>query len=91
MTDLRQPPCADDDAVQRAARSALYGAVLVVSRPGTRLKPAVAAAAAPLVPAVRAWLAGERSPLAEAALRYAEACGAAAYLQSRRGAPQSDG
>jgi hypothetical protein len=43
------------------------------------------------VPAVRAWLAGERSPLAEAALRYAEACGAAAYLQSRRGAPQSDG
>lgn len=91
MTDPRHPaPCADDDAAQRAARSALYGAVLAVTRPGTRLKPAVAAAAEPLLPAVRAWIAGDRGPLADAALRYAEACGAAAYLHGRRGAPRAD-
>jgi hypothetical protein len=55
MTDWHGlAPCADDDAARRAARSALYGAVLAVTRPGTRLKPAVAAAAEPLLPAVRA-------------------------------------
>jgi hypothetical protein len=82
------PPCrvglTADDLLREADRSVLYGAVLVAQRPQTRIKPAIAERVAALAPAVQAFLAGETSPAAAAALAYAQACGAEAFLRSKR-------
>ena len=83
-----EPLCQSDQyAAQRgqaADRAVLYGAVLAVQRPGVRLKPGIAEAAYALVPAVRAFLDGGDGALAEAALAYARACGAADFLLAKR-------
>lgn len=83
-----QPPCrtaiTPDELIREADRSVLYGAVLAAQRPGVRLKPAVAERAAALLPAVHAFLNGEDGPTAAAALAYAQACGAEAFLLSKR-------
>lgn len=83
-----EPPCrinsTPDDLAREADRSVLYGAILAAQRPGIRLKPAVAARAEALLPAVRAFLNGDDSPAAAAALAYAQACGAEAFLLGKR-------
>jgi hypothetical protein len=86
-----EPPCrtnsTPDDLAREADRSVLYGAVLAAQRPGVRLKPTIAARAEALLPAVRAYLDGEDSPAAVAALTYAQACGAEAFLIGKRAKP----
>jgi len=49
-----------------------------------RLKPQIAAAAEALLPAVRAFLEGREDDEAAFALEYARACGAEAFLLSKR-------
>jgi hypothetical protein len=49
-----------------------------------RLKPAVAEAARALAPAVHAFLEGQDNEQAAYALAYAQACGAEAFLRSKR-------
>jgi hypothetical protein len=49
-----------------------------------RLKPAVADAARALAPAVQAFLEGQDTEQAAYALAYAQACGAEAFLRSKR-------
>jgi hypothetical protein len=73
-----------EDLVREADRAVLYGAILAAQRPGVKLKPGIAAAAEALLPAVRAFLAGHEDELAAAALAYARACGAEAFLRSKR-------
>jgi len=84
----QEPPCragvTPADLAREADRAVLYGAVLAAQRPGVRLKPAIAEPALALVPAVRAYLNGDDGPLAEAALAYARACGAEAFLTAKR-------
>ena len=91
------PPCragvSAEELTREADRAVLYGAVLAAQRSGVRLKPHIAQAAMALLPAVRAFLAGEDSDDAAYALEYARACGAervqwmdlAAALLSARG------
>ena len=79
-------PGAPAAASERADRAVLYGAVLAAQRPGVRLKPAIAAPALALVPAVRAFLSGASDEPAAAALAYARACGAEEFLLARRAA-----
>ncbi len=82
------PPCrvgvTAADLAREADRAVLYGAVLAAQRPAVQLKPAIAAAATALVPAVRAFLEGRDDEQAAYALAYAEACGAEAFLRSKR-------
>lgn len=73
-----------EDLAREADRAVLYGAVLMAQRPGVRLKPQVADAAARLLPAVQAYLAGQDDADAAYALEYARACGAAAFLETKR-------
>lgn len=84
----QEPPCRTNvtaqDLARQADRAILYGAVLAVQRPGVRLKPAIAEAAYALVPAVRAFLAGQDDAAAAYALAYAQACGAEDFLRSKR-------
>ena len=84
------PPCRADvtaeDLAREADRVVLYGAVLAAQRPNVRLKPAIAAAAYALLPAVRAFLAGRDDADAAYALEYARACGAEAFLLQKRAA-----
>lgn len=83
-----QPPCrvgvSPEDLAREADRAVLYGAVLAAQRPGVRLKPAIAARALALVPAVAAFIAGHNTPDAETALAYARACGAEDFLRAKR-------
>lgn len=85
---MTAPPCRDgvtpDDLAREADRAVLYGAVLAAQRPNVRLKPAIADRALALRPAVQAFLEGGDSVLAAQALTYAQACGAEAFLQSKR-------
>jgi hypothetical protein len=88
MNDAQnQPPCRSnvtaEDLAREADRAVLYGAILKAQRPQIRLKPAVAAAAGALTPAVAAFLAGEDNEAAAHALAYARACGAEAFLRSK--------
>lgn len=87
-SDQTQPACrvgvTDEDLTREADRAVLYGAVLAAQRPNVRLKPAIAEAAQALVPAVRAYLAGRDDEEAAYVLAYAQACGAMAFLQSKR-------
>lgn len=89
-TDREQPACRADitaaDLRNEASRAVLYGAVLAAQRPHVRLKPAIAAPAYALVPAVRAYLAGAQDDLAQQALEYARSCGAEAFLLQKRAA-----
>jgi len=64
----------------------LYGALLLARRQSTRLKPAIAAAAQALLPAVRAYLDGNDDADAAYALAYAQACGGDAFLREKRAA-----
>lgn len=75
-----------EDLAREADRAILYGAILLVQRPNVRLKPAVAAGAAALLPSVRAFLEGRDDELAAHALAYARACGAEAFLLQKRAA-----
>jgi hypothetical protein len=92
MTDHKyssdQPPCRTDvtaeDLAREADRAILYGAILAARRPTVRLKPAVADAARALAPAVQAFLEGQDNEQAAYALAYAQACGAEAFLRSKR-------
>jgi hypothetical protein len=83
-----QPPCRTDvtaeDLAREADRAILYGAILAARRPTVRLKPAVADAARALAPAVQAFLEGQDNEQAAYALAYAQACGAEAFLRSKR-------
>lgn len=83
-----QPPCRVNatatDLAREADRAVLYGAILAVQRPGVRLKPAIADAALALVPYVQAFLEGRDDDAAHTALLYARACGAEAFLRSKR-------
>jgi len=83
-----QPPCRTDatadDLAREADRAILYGAILAARRPNVRLKPAVAEAARALAPAVQAFLEGQDTEQAAYALAYAQACGAEAFLRSKR-------
>jgi hypothetical protein len=73
-----------EDLAREADRAVLYGAVLAAQRPGLRLKPHIAPAAEALLPAVRAFLAGQDDELAAFALAYARACGGEAFLLQKR-------
>ena len=89
MPDMPDEPlCRTNSSAAERAREAdravLYGAVLAAQRPGVRLKPAIASAANALVPAVRAFLEGRDDDEAADALAYARACGAEAFLMSKR-------
>jgi hypothetical protein len=89
MTTKITLPCEPETqaaAGERADRAVLYGAVLAAQRPNVRLKPAIAAPALALVPAVRAFLSGDEEVLAAAALAYARACGAEDFLLAKRAA-----
>jgi hypothetical protein len=83
-----EPPCragaTEEALVREADRAVLYGAVLAAQRPDVRLKPAIAERAQALLPGVLAYLNGEESPVAAAALAYAQACGAEAFLIGKR-------
>jgi hypothetical protein len=74
-----------EDLAREADRAILYGAILLAQRPSVRLKPAVAAPAAALLPSVRAFLEGRDDDLAAHALAYARACGAEAFLLQKLG------
>lgn len=78
-----------EDLAREADRAVLYGAILAVQRPGMKIKPHLADAVARLLPAVRAYLAGEENDLSSYALEYARACGAEASLESKRKTPSS--
>lgn len=86
--DEKRPACRIDvtpeDLAHEADRAILYGAVLVVQRPNVRLKPTIAALSYALLPAVRAFLEGRDDADAAYALAYARACGAEAFLRSKR-------
>lgn len=88
QTNQPKPACRTQvsaaDLAREADRSVLYGAILAAQRPNVRLKPAIAEAAYRLVPAVAAFLAGRDDEQAASALAYAEACGAADFLQAKR-------
>lgn len=88
MEPSTQPPCragaTAEDLAREADRSVLYGAVLAAQHPGVRLKPAIAAAATALAPAVCAFLAGRDDEEAAYALAYAQACGTEDFLRSKR-------
>ena len=91
MTEELQPPACragatDADLASQADRAVLYGALLLAQRPAARLKPAVAQAAQALLPAVRAFLAGDDGAEAAYALAYARACGGEAFLLQKRAA-----
>src|SRR5262245_29223304 len=75
-----------EELAREADRAVLYGAVLAAARPSVRLKPQIAAAAAALLPAVRAFLDGRDDEQAAYALEYARACGAEAFLLQKRAA-----
>jgi hypothetical protein len=83
----RVPACRVDatpEQLQREAdRAVLYGACLLVVRPGTRIKPHLQEAVAALAPAVRAYYAGGDAELAAHAVRYADACGARGFLEQK--------
>lgn len=83
-----QPACRIDttaeDLAREADRAVLYGAVMAVQRPQTRLKPAIAEAAQQLAPAVRDFLEGRDTAAAAYALAYAQACGAEPFLYAKR-------
>jgi hypothetical protein len=87
-TPSDQPLCRTDvtadDLAREADRAILYGAILAARRPNVRLKPAVAEAARALAPAVQAFLEGQDNEQAAYALAYAQACGAEAFLRSKR-------
>ncbi len=76
-----------EDLAREADRAALYGAILAAQRPGVKIKPNLADAVARLLPAVRAYLEGEENELSSYALEYARACGAEAFLKSKRKTP----
>ncbi len=86
--EQEKPACRQNitpaDLAREADRAVLYGAVLAARRPGVCLKPAVAEAAQALTPAVRAFLEGRDDDDAAHALAYARACGAEAFLRSKR-------
>jgi hypothetical protein len=73
-----------EDLAREADRAVLYGAILAAQRPGVKIKPHLADAVTALLPAVRAYLDGEENNLSAYALEYARACGAEAFLQSKR-------
>ncbi|MBV9788539.1 MAG: hypothetical protein JOZ51_10225 [Chloroflexi bacterium] len=87
QADLFIPPCRVDatpESLQREAdRAVLYGACLLVVRPGTRIKPQIKAAVEALTPAVRAYYQGDDPALAKQALSYAEACGGRDFLEQK--------
>ncbi len=94
MTHIpQQPACRDGvstaDLAREADRAVLYGALLLARRPSTRLKPAIIQAAHALLPAVRAFLAGNDDADAAYALAYAQACGGEAFLLDKRAAQAS--
>lgn len=84
------PPCrveATPESLQREAdRAVLYGACLLVVRPGTRIKPQLKSAVEALAPAVRAYYQGDDPALAEQALSYADACGGRDFLEQKAAA-----
>ena len=86
--ESRLPPCrtgaTPEQIAREADRAVLYGAIIVAQRPSARIKPHLADAVAALVPAVQAYLAGRENDEAAFALAYAEACGGAAFLESKR-------
>ncbi len=88
MTEPSLPACrvgaTPEQLAREADRAVLYGAILAAQRPGVRLKPHVAAAALALLPSVASFLAGNDDEAAAHALAYAEACGGAAFLLSKR-------
>lgn len=87
MAQKITPVCVPETSAaahERADRAVLYGAVLAAQRPNVRLKPAIAAPALALVPAVRAFLSGADDEAAAAALAYARACGAEEFLLAKR-------
>ena len=73
-----------EDLAREADRAVLYGTILAGQRPGVKIKPHLADAVALLLPAVRAYLNGEENELSAYALEYARACGAEAFLRSKR-------
>lgn len=73
-----------EELAREADRAVLYGAILAAQRPGVKIKPHLAEAVAALLPAVRAYLDGEENDLSAYAMEYARACGAEAFLQSKR-------
>ncbi len=73
-----------EDLAREADRAVLYGAILAAQRPGVKIKPHLADAVAALLPAVRAYLDAEENELSAYAREYARACGAEAFLQSKR-------
>jgi hypothetical protein len=91
----RQPACRDGiteaDLAREADRAVLYGALLAAQRPTVRLKSAIAPAVEALLPAVRAFLAGNDDADAAYALAYARACGAEAFLIEKRTALAAQG
>ncbi|MGB9753497.1 hypothetical protein [Roseiflexus castenholzii] len=89
MTDEEpRPACrlgvTAEDLAREADRAVLYGAILAAQRPGVKIKPHLLDAVAALLPAVRAYLDGEENDLSSYALEYARACGAEAFLKSKR-------
>ena len=77
-------PCRDGqtdaDRGLEADRAVLYAALLLLFRPAVRIKPALRTAATAVLPAVRAFCAGDDPDLAAEAERYAQACGGLAFL-----------
>ncbi len=72
-----------EQLAREADRSVLYGACLLMMRPDARIKPHLRAAVETLLPAVRAYFAGDESPLAAHAAAYADACGGRAFLDQK--------
>jgi hypothetical protein len=88
IAEQEKPACRQnitpEDLAREADRAVLYGAVPAARRPGVRLKPAVVEAAQTLAPAVRAFLEGGDDADAAHTPAYARACGAEAFLRSKR-------
>ncbi len=93
MAQKITPQCIPETSAaagERADRAVLYGAVLAAQRPSVRLKPAIAASALALVPAIRAFFSGADDALAASALAYARACGTEDFLLAKRAALRAE-
>lgn len=75
-----------EQLAREADRAVLYGACLLMFRPDARVKPHLRAAVDTLLPAVRAYFAGDESSLATHAAAYADACGGRAFLDQKAAA-----
>ena len=90
MANIKSTPVPDcrvdatPEQLQREAdRAVLYGACLLVVRPGTRIKPQLDAAVRALMPCVQAYYNGSDDALAVHAVAYADACGGRAFLEQK--------